>query len=48
MIKWPGKIAPRTSNEMFSVHDWFPTLASIIGAKVPTTDRSTAWTRARS
>ena len=35
MIKWPGKIAPRTSNEMVSVHDWFPTLAGIIGAKVP-------------
>ena len=36
MIKWPGKIAPRASNEMVSVHDWFPTLAGIIGAKVPT------------
>jgi arylsulfatase A-like enzyme len=35
MIKWPGKIAPRTSNEMVSVHDWFPTLAGIIGADVP-------------
>jgi arylsulfatase len=35
MIKWPGKIAPRATNEMFAVHDWFPTLASIIGAKVP-------------
>ena len=36
MIKWPGKIAPRASNEMVSVHDWFPTLAGFIGAKVPT------------
>jgi arylsulfatase A-like enzyme len=35
MIKWPGKIAPRTSNEMVSIHDFFPTLAGIIGAKVP-------------
>ena len=35
MIKWPGKITPRVSNEMVSVHDWFPTLAGIIGAKVP-------------
>lgn len=34
MIKWPGKIQPRVSNEMVSVHDWFPTLASIIGAQV--------------
>ncbi len=36
MIKWPGRIVPRASNEMVSVHDWFPTLAGIIGAKVPT------------
>ncbi len=35
MIKWPGKITPRVSNEMISVHDWFPTLAGLIGAKVP-------------
>ena len=35
MIEWPGKIAPRVSNQMVSVHDWFPTLAGIIGAKVP-------------
>jgi arylsulfatase len=36
MIKWPGKIKPRVSNEMFAIHDFFPTLANIIGAKVPT------------
>lgn len=36
MIKWPGKIAPGVSNEMVSVHDWFPTLAGIIGGKIPT------------
>lgn len=35
MIKWPGKIAPRASNEMVPVQDIFPTLAGIIGAKVP-------------
>ena len=35
MIKWPGKIAPRASNQMVSVHDWFPTLAGFIGATVP-------------
>jgi arylsulfatase len=35
MIKWPGKIAPRASNEMVSIHDFFPTLAKIIGGKVP-------------
>jgi arylsulfatase A-like enzyme len=36
MMKWPGKIAPRASNEMVSIHDFFPTLATIIGAKIPT------------
>ncbi len=36
MIKWPGNIAPRVSNQMVSVHDWFPTLARFIRAKVPT------------
>ncbi len=36
MIKWPGKIPARASNEMVSIHDFFPTLAAIIGAKIPT------------
>ena len=35
MIKWPGKIAPGKSNEMVSIHDFFPTLASIIGVEIP-------------
>ncbi len=35
MIRWPGKVAPRVSNEMVSVHDIFPTLAGFIGAQVP-------------
>ena len=35
MIRWPGRIAPGVSNEMFAIHDIFPTLASIIGAEVP-------------
>ncbi len=35
MIRWPGKIEPRKSNEMVSIHDFFPTLANIIGADVP-------------
>jgi arylsulfatase len=35
MIKWPGRIAPGVSNEMISIHDFFPTLANIIGAKLP-------------
>jgi arylsulfatase len=36
MIKWPGKIPARVSNQMVSIHDFAPTLASIIGAKMPT------------
>ena len=35
MIKWPGKIAPRASNEMVSIHDFYPTLAAMIGAAIP-------------
>jgi arylsulfatase len=36
MIKWPGMIKPSVSNEIFSVHDFLPTLAKIVGAKLPT------------
>jgi arylsulfatase A-like enzyme len=36
MIKWPGRIAPRVSNEMVSLHDIAPTRASMIGAKMST------------
>jgi len=35
VIKWPGKIAARASNQMVSIHDFFPTLAGFIGGKVP-------------
>jgi arylsulfatase len=35
MIKWPGKIDPSVSNEMFAIHDFLPTLAKIVGAKLP-------------
>jgi len=35
MIRWPGKIEPSISNEMFSIHDFLPTLAKITGAKLP-------------
>ena len=35
MIRWPGKIQPRASNEMFSTMDFMPTFARIIGAKMP-------------
>jgi len=36
-IRWPGKVKPgTTSYAMFSIMDFFPTFAGIIGAKVPT------------
>lgn len=35
MIKWPGKIAPRVSNEMFAIHDFLPTFAALFGTQVP-------------
>ncbi|MEI6113379.1 MAG: arylsulfatase [Burkholderiales bacterium] len=35
-IRWPGHIAPNTkTNAMFSIMDFLPTLAAIIGAKLP-------------
>lgn len=36
MIKWPGKIKPAVSNEMFAIHDFLPTFAAILGEKIPT------------
>lgn len=36
MIRWPGAIEARVSNEMFAIHDFFPTLAALIGAELPT------------
>jgi arylsulfatase len=35
MIKWPGKIKPSVSNEMFAIHDFLPTFAAILGEKIP-------------
>lgn len=36
VIRWPGHIAPgTTSYAMFSIMDFFPTFANIVGAKVP-------------
>ena len=35
MIRWPGKIEPGASNEMFSTMDFMPTFARIVGAEMP-------------
>jgi len=35
MIRWPGRIKPSVTNEMIAIHDFLPTLATIIGGKVP-------------
>ena len=35
-IRWPGKVKPSTSsNAMFSIMDFMPTFAAVIGAKLP-------------
>jgi arylsulfatase len=36
MIRWPGWIAPGSSNAMVSIMDFLPTLARLAGAEVPT------------
>ena len=35
MLRWPGKIAPRVSNEMFSTMDFMPTFARVVGQPMP-------------
>ena len=35
MIRWPGQIRPRSTYAMFSIMDFFPTLARLAGGKVP-------------
>ena len=36
IIRWPGHIKPRTtSHQMFSIMDFFPTFAGIVGGKMP-------------
>ena len=48
IVRWPGHIAPRSSNAMVSIMDWFATLASLGGRRRSRpTARSTASTRRR-
>lgn len=35
MIRWPDRIKPRSSYAMFSIMDFFPTFAHLVGGKVP-------------
>jgi arylsulfatase len=36
-VRWPGKVKPGTSSyAMFSIMDFFPTFARLIGSKIPT------------
>jgi arylsulfatase A-like enzyme len=35
LIRWPGHIRPRLSYAMFSIMDFFPTLAGFAGGKLP-------------
>ena len=35
IIRWPERVRPRSSNAMFSIMDFFPTFARIVGGKVP-------------
>jgi arylsulfatase A-like enzyme len=40
MVRWPGRTAPRISDEIVASLDWLPTLASLVGeAKRVPTDR---------
>ncbi|MGI9628581.1 MAG: sulfatase-like hydrolase/transferase, partial [Longimicrobiales bacterium] len=36
MVRWPGVIDPGVSNEMFAIHDFLPTFASILDVDLPT------------
>ena len=35
IIRWPERIKPRSSYAMFSIMDFFPTVAQLAGGKVP-------------
>lgn len=34
-VRWPGRIAPSVTDEMFAIHDFLPTLAKIIDVDIP-------------
>jgi len=35
MIRWPGKVPARKSNEMVAIHDFLPTFAAMLGDELP-------------
>lgn len=46
LIRWPQRIKPGTSYAMFSIMDFFPTFAGLVGGKIPAADQSTGSTSA--
>ena len=40
MVRWPGKVPARKSNEMVAIHDFLPTFAAMLGGDLPA-DRPT-------
>ena len=35
MVRWPGKVPARKSNEMVAIHDFLPTFAAMLGGDLP-------------
>ncbi|XXK29445.1 hypothetical protein ACMAZH_06915 [Arenicellales bacterium nBUS_45] len=35
MIRWPGEIPVRKSNEMVAIHDFLPTFAALLSDSLP-------------
>ena len=42
MVRWPGKVPARKSNEMVAIHDFLPTFAAVLGGDLPADRPSTA------
>lgn len=36
IIRWPGKVEAKMSNQMIAIHDFLPTFASMLGRELPT------------
>jgi arylsulfatase A-like enzyme len=41
MMRWPGKVKPgAVTDEILASYDWLPTLASLMGGRRPSANRS--------